>query len=138
MKATIILVVIALVLGFFGMTLLAQKNETPVLAQANLTELMATDKNLLLLDVRTAEEFNEGHIPGAINISHELLLARIAELGADKSRSIVVYCRSGRRAAAAEQVLREAGFSQLQHLEGDMLGWLSAGLEVSKTRVLGQ
>ena len=85
--------------------------------------LEAADADLLVLDVRNAAEFAEGHIPGAVNIPHDAIAARIAELGPADGRDIVVYCRSGRRSELALAVLKEAGFSRLFHLEGDYLRW---------------
>ena len=80
----------------------------------------------MILDVRTAEEFAEGHVPGAINISHDELADRLAEVAAAKEAGVIVYCRSGRRAGIAEELLLGHGFSNVQHLEGDMLAWLEA------------
>ena len=80
----------------------------------------------MILDVRTAEEFAEGHVPGAINISHDELADRLAEVAAAKEAGVIVYCRSGRRAGIAEELLLGQGFSNVQHLEGDMLAWLEA------------
>ena len=64
----------------------------------------------MLLDVRTPAEFNAGHVEGAINISHDELERRIAELGTDKSREMVFYCRAGKRALHAEAVAKKHGF----------------------------
>ena len=64
----------------------------------------------LLLDVRTPAEFAEGHIDGALNIPVQVLPQRIDELG-DRSRPIVVYCRSGMRSANAAQILGRAGYT---------------------------
>ncbi|MGY3870259.1 rhodanese-like domain-containing protein [Aeromonas crassostreae] len=83
-------------------------------------------KRPLLLDVRTPAEFAEGHIPGAINISHEQLRTRLAELGDDRRLPIVVYCRSGRRAALAQAELEKAGFGHVYHLSGDYPGWVKS------------
>ena len=80
----------------------------------------------LILDVRTADEFASGHVPGAVNISHESVAARVSELGTDKSRPVVVYCEKGGRAGKAASVLLEAGFSDVRHLVGDMSAWRSA------------
>jgi rhodanese-related sulfurtransferase len=92
------------------------------------------DPSLLLLDVRTPEEFAAGHVPGARNLSHDQLAAHLDELQAakDAGQEIVVYCRSGRRAASALQVLRAAGFRKLAHLEGDYQGWDAAGRAVAR------
>ncbi len=81
------------------------------------------DTELLVLDVRSAGEFDEGHIPGAVNIPYDAISERIAELGPVGERDVVVYCRSGRRSAIALAALKEAGFSRLFHLEGDYLRW---------------
>lgn len=65
----------------------------------------------LILDVRSAEEFNAGHIHGALNIPHDQLENRLREIKKPKNHPIVVYCRSGRRAGIAEEILRRHGFS---------------------------
>ena len=79
----------------------------------------------VILDVRTPGEYDGGHVPGAINIPHDEVPARLAELGAPGAGDVVVYCESGRRAGMAADSLREAGFSVL-HLAGDMSEWRDA------------
>ena len=94
------------------------------IAPAQLVQQMdKKDPNLVLLDVRTAEEFAAGHIPGAINIPHDQLPNRLAEIAGAKSKEVVVYCRSGRRSAIAQETLNAQGFKDVKHLEGDMLKW---------------
>ncbi len=78
---------------------------------------------IVILDVRTAEEFAAGHVPGAINIPVDQVKARLAELEPSKDKTIVTYCRSGRRAATALATLHAAGYGKLAHLTGDMPGW---------------
>ncbi len=80
----------------------------------------------MILDVRTPEEFAESHVPGAINISHDELADRMAEIDGARDAGLIVYCRSGRRAGIAEQLLLDQGFANVQHLEGDMIAWLEA------------
>ena len=72
-------------------------------------------KGALLVDVRRAEEFAAGHLDGAIHIPHDETEARLAEYGADKSREIVVYCRSGRRSGIATEILRANGFTNVHN-----------------------
>lgn len=84
----------------------------------------------LLLDVRTAAEFAEGRVPGAINIPVQELEARLAELPRD--RELVVYCRSGRRAATASALLREHGYTQVREMEGSLLAWREKGLPIEQ------
>lgn len=86
-----------------------------------------------VLDVRTPGEFAQGHVPGAVNIPHDALPARLTELEPERQREIVVYCERGGRAAVAEKVLREAGFGDVVHLEGDMAAWRAAGRPVEKS-----
>jgi len=81
------------------------------------------DQALVVLDVRTPAEYAEGHVPGAINIPNGELAARVAELSDAKGRDVVVYCRSGVRAAQALDVLGKAGFKRLFHLQGDYNRW---------------
>ncbi len=73
-----------------------------------------------LLDVRTVQEFNEGHVAGAVNIPVQVLRERMNEL--PKDQTVVVYCRSGKRSAAAKQLLDAAGFSRVIDL-GPMPAW---------------
>ena len=91
-------------------------------------ELLATEPgSALILDVRTPEEFAAGHVPGAVNISHDALAERVGELGSDTGRPVVVYCERGGRAGMAADVLLAAGFSDVRHLAGDMSAWREAG-----------
>jgi phage shock protein E len=80
------------------------------MAQAGLA---AISKGALLVDVRSPSEFAEGSLPGAVNIPHGSVTERIAEFGSDKSRTVVVFCRSGGRAGIAEKTLRELGFTDV-------------------------
>jgi len=95
----------------------------PVSQADLLARLERKDPDLVVLDVRTPAEFAAGHVPGARNISHELLASRVAELAPLRDKQVVLYCRSGRRTLLAEEVLRKAGFTRLGHLQGDYLAW---------------
>jgi rhodanese-related sulfurtransferase len=77
----------------------------------------------LILDVRSPKEYDEGHIPGAINIPYDQVADRSGELQEYRERGLVVYCRTGRRAGIAEQALADAGFEQVWDLEGHMVVW---------------
>lgn len=81
----------------------------------------------LVLDVRSESEFAEGHVPGAVLIPHDVLEARIGELGAP--REIVVYCRSGRRVELVRPLLETAGFS-VRAMQGSFIAWQAADLPV--------
>lgn len=81
----------------------------------------------LVLDVRSEQEYEAGHIPGAVLIPHDQLASRIGELAGHENDEIVVHCKSGRRAAMAEEVLRDAGFTRVEDLEGHMIAWQQGG-----------
>lgn len=70
------------------------------------------------LDVRSHDEFNSGHLPGAINIPHTEIATAIAELKLDKNTPIAIYCKSGRRAGLALEVLQQQGYSNLSNKGG--------------------
>lgn len=82
-------------------------------------ELVA--RGAVLLDVRTPEEFRDEHVPGAVNVPLQELTARLGEVG-PRDRTVVVYCRSGRRSAEAARLLEHAGFRHV-HDMGAMLEW---------------
>lgn len=82
----------------------------------------------VILDVRSEQEFASGHVPGAINVPHDQLSDRLASLGLAPDAEVVVYCESGRRAGRVEDELRQAGYSAVRHLEGDMGAWRTSDL----------
>jgi len=113
----------ALLLAFVA-ALPALAGDAATIAPQALAERLAWgDRSLVVLDVRTPEEYAEGHVAGARNIPHTQLAERLAELGDARERDVVVYCRSGRRSELALEALRAAGFTRLFHLEGDWLRW---------------
>ena len=65
------------------------------------------------IDVRSAEEFNAGHLQNAVNIPHDKIIEGIKALGSDKDAPINLYCRSGRRAEAALTELKNAGYTNV-------------------------
>ncbi|MEI8385244.1 MAG: rhodanese-like domain-containing protein [Nitrosomonadaceae bacterium] len=108
---------------FFGVTCHA---EIPVIGAISSTELsqrLHQSGPPLILDVRTPNEYLSGHIQGAVNISHDQLERRIDEIPGDKSREIVVYCQSGRRAGIAEKILVEKGYTNIKSLTGHWQNW---------------
>ena len=70
------------------------------------------------IDVRSAEEFNTGHLQDAVNIPHDQILARIQAVSPDKNAPVNLYCRSGRRAEAALTELKNAGYTNVTNHGG--------------------
>lgn len=73
------------------------------------------DNGALLVDVRTPGEYSSGHLPGSKLIPISQVSVRIAEFGSDKSRPIVVYCRSGSRSGKAAKILEANGYTNVQN-----------------------
>ena len=71
-----------------------------------------------VVDVRTASEFNAGHLPGAVNIPHDQLAARVAELLVKKEDNIVLYCKSGGRSDFALKLMLGLGFEKAVNAGG--------------------
>ena len=82
----------------------------------------------VVLDIRTPEEFAEGHIEGAVNIDFYAagFAARIGAL--DRDAAYLVYCRSGNRSGQAMDLFRDLGFAEVHELEGGILTWVGEGL----------
>lgn len=95
--------------------------------------LISTLDNEQLVDVRTLEEFQGGHIDGALNYdwNDATFAENISAL--DKSKPVLVYCRSGSRSSDAADYLRDNGFTQVYELEGGLTSWERAGMPVSKS-----
>ena len=70
------------------------------------------------IDVRSAEEFIAGHLQDAVNIPHDQILARIQAVSPDKNAPVNLYCRSGRRAEAALNELKNAGYTNVTNHGG--------------------
>jgi rhodanese-related sulfurtransferase len=103
---------------------------TPISQEALLERQSKHPKHLFVLDVRTPQEYAEGHVPGAVNVPHDQLASRLAEVPKDKD--VVLYCKSGRRAGIAADVLAANGYTRLSHLEGDMNAWVEKGRPIAK------
>ena len=85
-----------------------------------------------VIDVRTAKEFADGHVPGAVNIPFQQMARRAAEVGGAWHGEIVVYCGHGPRAWIAGAALRRAGFRHVSYLRGHWAGWRRARLRVER------
>jgi rhodanese-related sulfurtransferase len=91
-------------------------------------ETMNTTQNPQILDVRTPEEFTQGHIDNAANVNWlgDRFVADAEKF--DKTKPVFVYCKSGRRSKKATEKLQELGFKNIYELEGGFMKWSAAGL----------
>ena len=85
-------------------------------------QIMDSEEGYIILDVRTQEEYDQGHIPGATQISHEEIAEKAEEVLTDKNQLILVYCRSGRRSKIAAEALAELGYTNIKEF-GGIIDW---------------
>ena len=76
------------------------------------------EQGALLIDVRTTEEFEQGHVEGALNIPYQEIDKLMSAIGTDKTRPVVVYCRSGNRSGKAKVVLETKGYTNIFNATG--------------------
>jgi molybdopterin/thiamine biosynthesis adenylyltransferase/rhodanese-related sulfurtransferase len=88
------------------------------------------------LDVREQDEWQEGHIPGAVHIPRGNLESRVEGVVADRSKPVVIYCASGARSAFAAKALTELGYERPVSLIGGFADWKRNGLDIQLPRVL--
>ncbi len=74
--------------------------------------------SVILLDVRSPEEYASGYLQGALNIPHDQIEAEIAAVVPDKTAQVILYCRSGRRAKTAQETLRAMGYTDVSNFGG--------------------
>jgi rhodanese-related sulfurtransferase len=119
---------VASILGAVLLTGCSSGSESAMNLDSVAFEAKTQEPGVVILDVRTKEEFNEGHIANAININVEsnTFLSEIAKL--DKSKTYAVYCRSGRRSADAVAKMSNEEFISLANLNGGVIDWANAGL----------
>lgn len=98
---------------------------------AYLQARLAHNPDLLLVDVRTEDEFREGHIPGARSVPRGVVEFRLARDERDPDREIILYCRSGTRAALALKSLENAGYRNVRAHHG-FEHWAEAGGAVER------
>lgn len=87
---------------------------------------------VMIIDVRTINEFGMGHIPGAINIPLFDLANRLDEIRKQQQKDIILYCESGMRAGMAERVMRKEGIENILNLEGHMSVWRKSKRPIEK------
>lgn len=87
----------------------------------------------VILDVRSEEEFREGHVPGALLIPFNEIRMRAESIPAGKDDAVVLYCGHGPRAWIAGTALKRLGFTRVEYLRGHMRGWRKAQLRQDVT-----
>jgi rhodanese-related sulfurtransferase len=123
MKRLFLIFLSALMLTACGQT----KENTQEAVYVNITaqqakEIMDTQEGYIILDTRTQEEYDEGHIPGAILIPYDEITEKAEGILTDKDQLILVYCRSGRRSKIAAADLVKLGYTNIKEF-GGIIDW---------------
>ena len=113
--------------GFFDAAVVTGRATIP---QMTPTELAPKLASVTVVDVRSANEWNEGHVPGAMHIPLGYLVDRASEIPAGKP--VVVQCQSGGRSSIAASILERAGFRDVANLTGGLGAWTAAGLPLDE------
>ncbi len=103
---------------------------------ADVRARMVRGERLALVDVREADEFRQGYIPGAVHVPRGFLEMQIEDAVADRSAEVVLYCAGGRRSLLAARTLADLGYSRVVSMEGGFTGWTQAGHPVERPRAL--
>jgi phage shock protein E len=132
MKTTVklMLFVLVTVLGISCNT--KSQSQSEAIKVLTPTEFKEKSANQTIIDIRTPQEFNQGHIEGAVNINFydSNFIDQIAKY--DKNQPIFIYCRSGNRTSSASRKMADFGFTQINDLEGGILYWLKNNHETVK------
>jgi rhodanese-related sulfurtransferase len=129
-REMLFIVVAAVLVASTVYALLAAEEDTPYgdVSVEQAWGLIQSKPDLVVLDVRTVAEYEEGHISGALNIPVQELEERLSEL--DSSVEYLVYCRTGNRSSVAVQVLMAGGFDRVYHMSRGITAWVDAGYPV--------
>ncbi len=133
-------VLVGLVIALSGCTLEGQDPPSDTLEVQEVTSQQAFDliqenegnPDFIILDVRTASEFQAGHIEGALSIDVNLpsFSEELEQL--DRNATYLVYCRSGNRSRTALAIMEDLGFTRIYHLTNGITEWAGVGLPVSQ------
>ena len=128
MKKLLVLVLLPLMLVIFASCTQAEKENTREttdylnISAQEAKKIMDSETGYVILDVRTEEEFAEGHIPGAILIPDYEIETKAEQILTDKNQLILVYCRSGRRSKIASEALVSLGYTNIREF-GGIIDW---------------
>lgn len=125
-KVIIILIMLVVIIGGVIMvnknTEKETTNQIQYVSMDEITTIMQENTNYIILDARTIEEYNEGHIPNAICIPNETIDETVTTKLPNKDQLILIYCRSGNRSKQAALKLQQLGYTNLVEF-GGIIDW---------------
>ena len=97
------------------------------------SQLLSSNPDIVVLDVRTPAEHAEGHLPGkVVNVDFKAENFKEEAAKLDRDTPYLVHCRSGGRSGASLEVLEELGFTKIHHLDGGVMAWTESGEVLEK------
>jgi rhodanese-related sulfurtransferase len=121
---------------------MAEKGYKDLVAEAkkNITEISPTDAaqkakssgDTVIVDVREKDEFEENHIPDAVNMSRGMLELEVEDKFPDRNMTIICHCGGGGRSALAAEALQKMGYKNVRSMAGGFKAWKAAGLPTAK------
>jgi rhodanese-related sulfurtransferase len=123
------ILIVAIVSGCLSSTMPSEKARHVDVSVQQGKEMIDSGE-VFILDVRTQEEYDEGHIMGSTLIPVDELDSRLKELPRDKK--ILVYCSTGHRSLTASEKLENSGFTQIYNMKGGITEWINTGYDVVK------
>ena len=130
MKKTLLIFSLLIASFFASCKDSSHSKEVQVISPQEVRDAVYDDHSHQLIDVRTVDEFKEGHLKNAQNIcvTDGDFEENVAKL--DKDQPVYLYCRSGKRSAKAAEILKDLGFKEIYDMDGGILNWKSENLEV--------
>lgn len=122
MNKMIITLIVMSIAFLFGCTTQDKTQEVKKISPQEAKNMMDENDSIIILDVRTQEEFDEGHLEGAVLVPDNEINQKAEEILLDKDVTIIVYCRSGRRSALASESLTKLGYSNIYDM-GGIIDW---------------
>lgn len=107
--------------------------KTVTISQNELADKIKSGSPPTIVDVRSSEEYETGHIPGAVHIPWWSVFTRHSGIPSAHEEPLVIYCEHGPRAKLAKLALRIVGFQEILYLEGHMSSWKKADLPIQKS-----
>jgi rhodanese-related sulfurtransferase len=104
----------------------------PTITVQTLKQYYDTNPNTCILDVRELDEWQSGHIKGALHIPKDQVAAIVEEKIPDHNTAVYIHCKGGVRSLTAAQVMRDKGYTNVFSVEGGIMAWENAGYAVER------
>jgi rhodanese-related sulfurtransferase len=130
--ATLLALVLLAAPAAFGASSLRESSELQLVTPMEVRRILASGEGPVVIDARSAGEYSQGHVPGALNFPHKETWGRIDELRQYEERGIIYYCTKGGRAKIAANGLLVEGFRKVGLMTGHVHAWQELGYPLAR------